>query len=307
VTDHHFRGYVLAWNESWYRGVDSSTVGVACVDELGSLARFDGYEQSPVGDGELFGLRMHRILDTAGHGGSRQIEVGEHTMQPTTLAGNCVSELKLVADSEGGTVWVEGDGTIVAEGRDSVFSDSRSNSVQASFGDGDGELPYRDVTLAYDGDIVANVVAFASSGGTAQTVDDLTSRALYGDKRYARSDLVCEGDLYPEILATLWLERHKEPELRFTALQVIANGDEHASLFPQVLRRKPLDRIEVTKRPPAGDTITREVLIGGVHHRIDSVAWSTVWDLVSTTGYPGADEFGVWDVSNWNECVWGVV
>lgn len=300
VTYDVFRGYILSWGEVWERGANLAQTTVSCVDELASLGRFDGFEQAAVGSGDTFGARMHRILNNAGHVGDRNIDVGSHTFQSTTLAGNAVTELKLTADSEGGTLWIDADGTVVGEGQESVLSDSRSNTVQWVLSDspGAGEYPYRDVDLAYDGDLVENVVSLARSGGTEQSASDLDSRALYGDKRYSRSDLVCSNDTQVAALATLRLLRHVDPELRMTAVHVKAPRSD-TDLFPLILGAKPLDRLRVERTPPGGDAINQQVFVSGIHHRIDTVSWATKFDTSSTTGYPADSEMGIWGVATY--------
>jgi hypothetical protein len=293
-----FRGYALSWTESWVRGADLAITKVECVDELAALARFDGYEQPAVGAGERFGPRLHRILNNAGHQGNRAIDVGEFTFQATTLAANTVTELKLVADSEGGALWVDADGTIVGVGQGGLLG----KTPVVTFGDGPGELRYRDVISAYDGDLVANVVAFARTGGTVNIAADSDSRALLrGDKRYTRTDLVCETDGQVQGLADLYLHRHKNPEERFVALIVTPRSDP-TTLWPQVLGRKPLDLITVKRTPPGGDLISRDCFIAGVRHRFDANSWTTTFPLVSATAY---SPLGTWDAATWDTTLWG--
>lgn len=112
-----FRGYALAWSEYYEQPSPfggGAYCSVPCIDELGSLARFDGLAQPAVGAGETTGKRMHRVLDNAGHKGTRNIDDGHVTVQATTLAADAVTELKLTADSEGGALWIEADGTVTA-------------------------------------------------------------------------------------------------------------------------------------------------------------------------------------------------
>lgn len=290
TTYYLYYGYALDFVEGW--SVDRAGKGVAictvpCVDEMGRLSGFDGLELGSQGAGETSGRRIHRVLDNAGHVKPRAIEVGQVTMQATTLAANCVTELKLVTDSEGGSLFVDADGTLVFEQQYALMESTRSNTIQATFGDAGGsELRYSDAELAYSGDLVKNIASFARVGSTAQTASDASSRSLYGDRRESRTDLVCETDAQALNLATFYVERFKQPEKRVTGI-TIRPRRAPATLFPQVLGRRVRDLVRVKRQPPGGHTVTRDCHIAGVHHVIDKSqgTWDTTFDLWSATVY----------------------
>jgi hypothetical protein len=303
VTYDVYRGYALAWQETYaeaFPGGGGAYVTVPCVDELGALARFDGLAQLAVGAGETSGVRMHRVLDNAGHSGTRSIDPGNVTVQATTLAQNAVTELKLTADSEGGALYIGKDGAVVFERNYALIENARSNTIQATFGDGAGELPYSDVALTYDGDLMANIAAFARVGGTAQTSTNETSRALYRDKRYSRSDLICQTDLQVANLADFYVQAYGQPEQRITTIEVKPRNSP-ALLFPQVLGREVRDLIRAVRRPPGGYTITRDCHIAGISHQISKDDWVTSFDLWSASVYQGV---GRWDVATWDTSTW---
>jgi hypothetical protein len=298
-----FTGYATAWTEQFHNGPSGGyvTVEVPCVDELGRLAGFDGFEQGSQGSGELSGVRIHRILDNAGHTGVRSVDEGVNTLQATTLAQNAVTELKLTADSEGGALFIDDDGTVVFEDQLSLVNNTRSNTTQATFGDSTGELGYTQIESAYDGDLVVNMAAFARVGGTQQQAADNTSRALYGDRQESRTDLIAETDAQVLGLAELAVAVGKNPELRFTAFTVGPRGNP-ATLFPQVLGRKVRDRVTVVRRPPGGHTITRDCFIAGVSHQVTPSDWSTTFTLSSATAW----EFALWDDALWDDALFYV-
>jgi hypothetical protein len=309
TTYYLYTGYALDWVESWAgparTGKGDAICTVPCTDELGHLAGFDGLAQTPAGAGETSGARIHRVLNNAGHTGTRSIDVGRTTVQDTTLAANTVTELKLVADSEGGALWIDADGTVVFEDQYSLLEDTDSNAVQATFGDGGGsELPYANARPGYAADLVKNIASYARVGGTAQTAADATSRALYGDLRDTRTDLVCETDAQCLALATFFIEQRKQPEKRIEQI-VVKPRRLPASLFPQVLARKPRDLIRVVRRPPGGHTMTRDCHIAGIHHSIDKSKgdWTTTYDLWSATVFQqyGSSRF---DVAQWDTAAW---
>lgn len=306
VTYGVYRGYALDWLESYTvapTGRGDAIVTVPCSDEQGRLAAVDGAAGAAVGGGELSGRRIHRLLDNAGHTGTRAIDTGRVTMQPTTLAANTVTELKLVADSEGGALFVDGDGTVVFENQYALIENTRSSTVQATFGDDvASELPYSDIGLSSSGDLITNIASFAREGGTAQTAADAASRALYGDRRASRTDLVCEADSQVLGLAQFHVQRYKDPERRVTSITINPRRDP-ARLWPQVLGRRVRDLIRVKRRPPGGHTITQDCHIAGIHHTITPHNWQTTFDLWSATPWQ-AFATSRWDVGVWDTATW---
>jgi hypothetical protein len=303
TTYHLFRGYILSWQEEWTLnkpGEGDAIVTVSAVDEIASLSRYDGFEQTADGAGETTGARIHRVLDNAAHAGERAIDVGLFTTQATTLAQNAVAELKLTADSEGGYLWIDADGTVTFGDNETLVASTRSNTSQATYGDSSG-LPYRNVSTAYDGDQIANIVSFARAGGSEQTVSDSDSRALYGDKRYSRNDLICESDSEVLALAARFLFLNQDTELRVESLDVLPRA-QPSTLYAEVLGRKPLDRLTILRNPPGGHTINRDAYISSISHTIGT-AWFTRFGL-SDAVYPSGDELGIWDTSEWDEAFW---
>lgn len=301
VTYILYTGYLLTYQEDWAGGHADSTVSVACTDEFARLAGFDGTEQTPVGAGETSGLRIHRLLNNAAHTGTRNIAAGRTTVQATTLASNTATELKLVTDSEGGGLFIDADGSVVFEDQYALVEQARSNTIQATFGDGSGsELECSDVGIEYNGDLIVNIASYARVGSTAQIAPDPTgtSRALYGDHRASRTDLVCETDAQALALATFDVARYKDPELRVTQIKIKPLGDPD-KLWPQALGRRVRDLVRVVVRPIGGGTITRDCHIAGIHHETDGASWTTTFDLWSASVYQ-LYATSRWDVGTWD-------
>lgn len=305
ITYPVYRGYVVDWRETWVEsspGAGMAITTMQCVDEMGSLARFDGVPLPEIGGSETTGRRIHRILDNAGHAGMRDVDDGRMTCLPTTLDRNAAEELKLTADSEGGAVWVDRSGTLMFSNIYALIEDSRSNTIQATFGDAGAEQPYNDVGSEYNGDLLVNIAAFARAGGEDQIVADSTSRALYGDKRESRTDLVTEVDTQVATIAALWVQRFKDPEYRLTSVRVLPRT-KPTQLFPAVLGREVRDLVRVKKRPPGGFTISQDVFISGISHTVTADDFVTVFDLSSGQPYTAytTDRFGVavWNTSTW--------
>lgn len=299
VTYDLYRGYIEDWLDTWVEGHTDAYVALSCVDEMAALADVDGYEQVLQGAGETSGVRIHRILDSALHTGARDIAVGRNTMQATTLVANVATELKLTEDSEGGGLFVDGDGTVVFEDQYSLLENTRSNTIQATFGDGSGsEMPCSDVTPVNGGKEMKNEVVFARVGGVSQVVYDEASRALNKRKRHTRTDLLCETDPQVLGLAKFYLEQHRNPAKRFSRIQIKPRANP-GLLFPQVLGRRIRDLVKVVARPLGSPVVTRYCHIAGIHHQVTGDRWVTTFDLWDAT------VFQTYSTSRWDVGTWG--
>jgi hypothetical protein len=300
ITYPIMRMYAKDWIESYVSagpGKGDAIVTVPCVDEMSRLAAVNNPATISQGTGELFGARIHRWLDSAAHLGQRDIDEGSVTMQATTLAGNTVTGLRLTADSEGGAVWVEADGTIVGARQYALVEENRAVNSQAIFGDGGaGEIPYSDMSLAAPGDTITNVASYSRAGGTVQVVDDPTSRALYGDRTDPKTDLVCETDEQAKVLAAWKIARCRAPERRVESITVDARRTDVP--WATVLGLRVRDLVTVIRRPPGGHTITQYCHVAGISHKVTPERWSVTFYLSSATVYR---RFAAsrWDVGLW--------
>jgi hypothetical protein len=285
VTYYLYTGYSTRWKEFFLGGMSDAYVQVPCEDELAQIAAFDGSALTPAGAGETSGRRIHRILDNAKNTATRAIDLGSVTMQATTLAANAATEVKLVADSEGGAFFVDADGTLVFERQFALIENARSNTIQATFSDGgDSNLPCAEIVTDFAVDQVRNYASFARVGGTEQVADNASSRTLYKDRRETRTDLVAETDAQALSLATFFIQRFGQPEQRVEQI-VIKPRANPTRLFPQVLGRRVRDLIRVVINPLGGGTITQDCHIAGIHHDISQDDWTTTFDLADASPY----------------------
>lgn len=279
-----FRGYVDSWSVAW-SGPAYSTCTLTATDATKVLTNFDRIALgAAVGAGEDSGTRAHRILDSvAWPTYDRVVSVGDSTLQATTMDRSAWEELLNVQDSEIGELYVNEAGMVVFRNRRASMTESRSATSQATFGDGAGEMPFLDTSIAYDDSTIRNVVRIARVGGTQQTATDAGSVQTYLTHTHDRTDLMLATDADVADYAAFVLYQAKDPELRFENLSVQPHDDEPA-LFPQVLGRQFGDRISITRRPPGGGSVTRDAFIRGVQHDIQATGeWVTTWTLQSAT------------------------
>lgn len=294
--------YADKYTETWPGG-GHCVVAVEGADEWWRLAAAPGYERPAAGAGELFGQRIHRILDGAGHAGPRAVDDGTVTMQATTLATDPPSELDVTARSEGGSVFVDRSGAVVAQRRYALVEDAAATVVQARFG-GPGGLPVADLTPEYGAAQVRNQMVYARVGGAQQIAADPASQAVGVVARRLQTDLVADSDGQVADLALWDLARWKDPEQRIARVQLLPLSDP-ARLIPAVCGLDMHHLVQVTHQPPAGEPITRLCHVAGIHHTFSRAnpEWAVELDLVSATPYVELAA-SRWDVGLWDQAQW---
>lgn len=302
-----YNGKILDYVDTWIPGYTDAFVTLPCTDQKAALNDVDGVPGAAVGAGETSGARIHRLLNEANYTGLRNVMPGRQTMQSTTLASNVGAEIDLTVDSEGGSFFIDADGSTVFEDQYALLEQARSNTIQATFGDGSGpELPCNDITPVNTGTRIKNIFAYTRVGGTAQVAADATSRALTEDKRASRTDLICETDAQALSLAQMDLQIYKDPKRLFSMIRVKPNGGgPNTALWPHVLGRRPRDLVRVVARPtPIGNpVITRDAYIAGIHHDVTGDDWVTVFDLWDASAYEPFFN-SRWDVALWDHASW---
>jgi hypothetical protein len=269
-----------------YPGPTWSTVTLTASDPFKVFTSIDRTAVAPVGAGEDSGARVSRILNNLNWPvEDRLIDIGDTTLQATTLQGNGLAELQLVTDSEYGEFYMDADGIAVFRRRHAILADTRSNTPQATFGDGGGsEIPYRDTAVDSDDATMANYVSITRVGGVEQVVEDTTSETRYLRKTYPRSDLIMQTDSDALNYAAMILYQHKDPEVRFSAIELgVPRPDIAALAWPAMLGLRRGDRVTEIRRPPGGFTNTQDCYIRGIEHGSDGNDWKTTFGLESAS------------------------
>jgi hypothetical protein len=129
---------------------------------------------SLTGVGADTGTRVRDILSRAGWYTSAErnvIDTGNSTLQGTTLGDTALNLMQLAVDSEIGQLYVNGAGAVVFRARRSLLTDTRSNTVQAVFGDLPGFVLWQ---VQWTGDGVT-----AGPGANSQAIGGITPGASY--------------------------------------------------------------------------------------------------------------------------------
>lgn len=308
-----FTGSIDEWAEKWeaIHGPRTGTASteLSCTDAWANISKAEIAEVSPaVGVGDSFGVRIARILTAANVTNPVTIDGGTGTMQGTTYDESPESLITLTADSEGGAVYIEADGTVIGKRQYSLVEDARATIPQATFGDAGGtEIPWSTISVApYNLDNLVNMAAYTRVGGAQQVYRDVESNSIYGiisDKGSNVGQLICETDSQVLALAQWSVISRKDPETPITALSPVPLCD--PDVLAALLALRVRDLVEVIRRPPSSTshTVTRYCFVNGLQISIEAGNVSMGLGLYPATKYllfSGSR----WDVAIWDSSLW---
>lgn len=284
-------GYIDAWEANYVPGNRVTFVTVRATDGFKILGQNTLAAAGSTGASELTSARVTRILNAANWpASSRVIATGDSTVQATTLGANALALLQITADTEMGELYMDAAGRVYFRNRQGIMEDSRSTTSNVTFGDGGGsELPYQDVTPAYDDDQIVNQSTITRVGGVAQvnTLSAAASITANQTRTYERTDLIMETDSSALDLANTVVYQSKDPENRFDRIKLgrHQNNATEQLLFAQMLGRLIGDRVTVKRRPVGGGTKSLDVFIRGIEHSGSRMDWVTYFSLQSATKF----------------------
>ena len=179
-------------------------------------------------------------------------------------------EMQLVAQSEGGPLYVSKTGTITMLGRYEQFSRASGFNSQSTYG-GAGVGLGEDVTIAPGGDSMRNSLNVSASSGQVYTVSNSTSQSSYGSatqswdtETYVTDDTKQLGQML------LGFGSQVYPQLSELEVGVTLDAD-----WSKPLALELWDRITVNVAPPTGNTITLSPYVQRIRHTAVPGRWQT--------------------------------
>jgi hypothetical protein len=266
-----------------YTGTDTFVCGLP----TGNIVPDNG---PPFIPDDLSGERIARVLDCVGWTAEdRDIDPGDWIILGSDVvfggtnnikvSDTALGHLQAVADVEGGTLF------IAADGRVTFRQSSHVPTVDATWGEEDGEKPYHGIGVEYDDVQLWNAIEVAATDSSVMatvTALDVASVARYWERDLSTSvlpavDAATEAVNSTAARAAALLERYKDPVLRITQMQPSA---ETGPDWIYVLRRELFDAERVRRRPPGGGLIEQDSRIEGisiVHPAANT--WHVNWTL----------------------------
>jgi hypothetical protein len=271
-----FVGYIVNYDLNFEVG-GQTTVTVLCADNSYRLAQTSIAAHTP--SAEDTGTRIGAILDRAEvdypTGAARNIATGGQTLGAYAIAeGTNVKSYfdQIMQTAEYGRFFISRDGVLTTNNR--IGSTVSGPSVV--FSDDGTNTPYSDLSISFDADQIVNRVRVTPSGGTTETASDTASQDLYFIKTIDIANSLLSTQGAAATLATFLLQ--PEPEARFTAVETpfrrLTTAQRDAVAIVEIG-----DTIEITRTIPFGNsttTITQELAVEGIEHRIDVSAGHTM-------------------------------
>lgn len=279
-----FHGYVRRWTVD-YTDQNLPLAGVVVTDALGILARQDLPDIAAAYSGDLAGERLARILDRSDVAFSddlRDIDTGLTVFGDTTLGTTASQYLQLIAQSEGGDLFVTAGGVLRFKERNSPIGD-----VQAVFSDdGDaGSIPYLTIDQDASDDLLFNRVTTSGVSGAEQTVTDDASVEAYQVSSLDRTGQLALHDVDMLDQARFLLARFSTPDIRLRQVAVRVD-DLTGARQAEALGLELTERVTVERTPPGGgspSTLTQAALVEGIGWEITQggASWVAIFTFQS--------------------------
>ena len=187
---------------------------------------------------------------------------------------NLVAEMQLVNNSEDGDLFVTRAGVIKFTDRNYVYTNTSSNTSQATFAS--GSIPFQpSVQINYDAAAIRNDITVTFTGGGQTSTTNATSVTAYGTNAM-NTGTQLSTQAQAETLA---------------AYQATVNGQLLTNISPvsvgvtavtanwtTLLQLELLDRYTLTVQPPTGNSISQAELINRIEHRIVPGQWQMTVD-----------------------------
>jgi hypothetical protein len=245
------------------------------------------YDAASSWEGYVSGAQLNALLDVKDWSSAdRDIDAGQVLMLGIlSPESNVLAQAQLIEGTEHGALYIARDGKVVLRDRHAIMR-APYTTVQGTFGDGTGELQYKDILPIFDEGDIRNTVTITRKAGDLErqpsfvaVSKDATSIGTHKTREYSRTI----ASLNPHEASSLagWiLDKESESAPYF---EVTLNPVADPALWDHVLGGELEDRVKVVGRPPGGgDPISVEGHIQSITHNVTGgpPAWETKW-LVS--------------------------
>ncbi|MHB8490605.1 MAG: LamG domain-containing protein [Solirubrobacteraceae bacterium] len=244
--------------------------------------------------------RLRALLDVVSFpSGGSHIDICSEQMQAnvgTLTATAALAAMQVVESTEGGVLFVSGDGQVSYVGRQSMSTVATHATVQATFGDnGTSEIPFRiDAAPALDDLDIINQTTVTRVGGTTQTASSASSVTSYGPTTKAISGVLHVDDT-TSLEQAQWVTNALAlplDRLRAVTVSLVDLAGSNAQMA-SVLALGLTYRVQVNRHNIPGDAYTETALI---EHFDETMVPNQQWDI--TFGLSPTDAVTMWVIGD---------
>ena len=273
TTTSDFTGIAPYSNDYW--SVNGTQIQQLCAWSTKVVSQAEAqniYRYSTAYFAEATSSRISRIISQTPFSSSLVSTPGTvaTVLDITDEAPYVTPEMQLVAQSEGGPLYVSKSGTITMLGRYEQFTRSNGFNSQSTYGSG-GVGMGQDVTIAPGGDSMRNVINVGASSGQVYNVTYSTSQSAYGSasqswdtETYVTADTVQLGQMLGGFGSQVY------PQLSELEIGVTADATWTSPLALELY-----DRVTVNVQPPSGNVISLSPYVQRIRHSFAPGRWQT--------------------------------
>ena len=222
-------------------------------------------------------LRMARLLGYTSWPASLQ-DLSTETV--AIVAGlsppnsNLVAEMQTVNNSEDGDLFVTRAGVIKFTGRNYVYTNTSSNTSQATFAS--GSIPFQpSVQINYDAAAIRNDITVTFTGGGQTSTTNTASVTAYGTNAMNTGTQL---STQAQAVTLAAYQATVNGQLLTNISPVSVGVTAATSDWSTLLQLELLDRYTLTVQPPTGNSISQAELINRIEHRIVPGQWQMTVD-----------------------------
>lgn len=276
-----FTGRIDDWPLTYPNLGVAPVVPLAATDFTNLFANVNFVGNRPA---ELTGARIQAILAAVGYAGPTGIDIGNTLLGPLVSSGAIPAWSTMVdcCSAEWGDLYFAADGTLRFRDRNTILSETRSNTSQATFG-GVGNLRYSGITMRSPPIVNDCTVQWNDTGGTVNAQDPTSQARSWGKRSNPALTLPFAAAMAAQMYCNWVVYRYANPvtvpgSISFKPTRTDNTGAGVNDLWPQALGRELGDRITVvTPSVAGGDSF--DCWIRGIQHDYSSHDWTTTFFL----------------------------
>jgi hypothetical protein len=295
-------------NYSWSTGavIDEFAVYTGGATTALSAARIAAHNTAgrTPWNGDLPGTRLTRIYEASAPG-DYVTGAGTTTLQATDLGGTALSYAQKIEETERGWLFVSREGDVTFIGREQGITGAYLTAKAVLVDDDSGAgIPYRHVGARVDEADIVTRATISREGSVAITYEDAAAVAEFNVIDEIHEGLLHNSDTYSRAYAEWIVNTKKNPTTRIGAI-TLELTKEPAAMYPAILGLELADRVTYRRKPQnTGATIELPMRVEAIRHAIGRQQWQTTLQLSPFN--PGGYPVFTWDVTTWDNHVWGL-